>query len=310
MKFKIRYADQIVGVFSIIALSGLLFLIFSIGINQKWFSTKNYYYTYFDTADGMSVGMDLTYKGFSLGKIKSITLEGLMVRADYYVLAEYEDYIRENSLVELVTSPIGLGNSFIFHPSFETSELLPSGEQIHRIDSETGQQIIMEGKNTIKAHSDSIGAIISKVSTLLDSINALLVDLDDTVTGKADTPIAGIILNLESISSEIATVLAKISGSSDLITPILGRQIYLELASAFENINKLTSEATVIAGDAETLVEGVVPQVDDIIGDLDILLIQIQDVMEGLKKNPLIKGGVPNRSRESTATTKIRDGKF
>ncbi len=310
MKFKIRYADQIVGVFSIVAIAGLLVLIFSIGINQKWFTKKNYYYTIFDTANGISVGMDLTFKGFSLGKVKSITLDGMMVRVDYYVLSEYEKYMRENSLVELVTSPIGLGNSFIFHPSFGSEELIPSGRQIYRIDSDAGQEIIAEGKIIINGQNDSIGAIISKVSTLLDSVNLLLLDIDESVTGRAETPLSGIISNIEKSTSEVAAILKKVSGSADLITPVLGRKIYTELASAFENINRLTAEVNVIAGDAENLVEGMTPQLDDVLVELDTLLIQVQDVMEGLKNNPLIKNGVPDRTKEATATTKIRDGKF
>ena len=310
MKFKIRYADQIVGFFSLVAIAGLLVLIFSIGINQKWFTKKNYYYTIFDTANGISVGMDLTFKGFSLGKVKSITLDGMMVRVDYYVLSEYEKYMRENSLVELVTSPVGLGNSFIFHPSFGSEDLIPSGKQIFSIDSDAGQEIIAEGKIIIKDQNDSIGAIISKVSTLLDSVNVLLLDIDEAVTGRAETPLSGIISNIEKSTSEVTAILKKVSGSADLITPVLGRKIYTELASAFENINRLTAEVNVIAGDAENLVDGMTPQLEDVLGELDTLLIQVQDVMEGLKNNPLIKNGVPDRTKEATATTKIRDGKF
>ena len=103
MKFKIRYADQIVGLFSVAALVGLLFIIFSIGINQKWFHKKNYYFTILNTASGISTGMSLTYKGFSIGEIKDITLKGNFVRVDYYILSEYAFYVKENSLVEVIT---------------------------------------------------------------------------------------------------------------------------------------------------------------------------------------------------------------
>ena len=40
MKFKIKHADQIVGLFSLIAIVGLIALIFSIGVTQKWFEKK------------------------------------------------------------------------------------------------------------------------------------------------------------------------------------------------------------------------------------------------------------------------------
>ena len=47
MKFKIRFADQIVGFFSLLALALLFGFIFALGASQKWFVKKNIYYTYF-----------------------------------------------------------------------------------------------------------------------------------------------------------------------------------------------------------------------------------------------------------------------
>lgn len=64
MKFKIRFADQIVGVFSLFALAALLALIFAIGASQNWFVKKNYYHSYFNSGTELSVGMNVTYKGF------------------------------------------------------------------------------------------------------------------------------------------------------------------------------------------------------------------------------------------------------
>ena len=43
MKFKIRYADQIVGFFSIFALLVLIVLVFALGARQNWFVRKNIY---------------------------------------------------------------------------------------------------------------------------------------------------------------------------------------------------------------------------------------------------------------------------
>jgi len=45
MKFKIKYADQIVGILSLIAIIALIFIIFLIGSTQKWFVPKHNYYT-------------------------------------------------------------------------------------------------------------------------------------------------------------------------------------------------------------------------------------------------------------------------
>ena len=141
MKFKIRYADQIVGIFSLAAIAALIIFIFAIGAAQHWFVKKNNYYTIFDSGSGFSAGMDLTYKGFSIGKVKSITLKNGMVRVDYYVLDDYASYVHENSLVELITSPIGLGSSFVLHPG-NSKNLLDSDSEIYRLDSGYGRALI------------------------------------------------------------------------------------------------------------------------------------------------------------------------
>lgn len=302
MKFKIRFADQIVGFFSIVALIALIVLIFSLGINQKWFVKKNYYYTVFDSASGISTGTDLTYRGFSLGKVKSLKLVGSMVRVDYYVLSEYATYVKENSLVELITSPIGLGNSFILHPGSGPG-LIPDGGEIFRLDSVPGQKIVAEGKNRIRAQTDSIGALFNKVSLLLDNVNSLLTDLNDAINGKTNTPIAEILQNITLTTDNIVQMVSSITASDNYIAPLLGDGAYNEIYALLENINRVSSDLHNISSDAA-------PQLNQILYDLDKTMSKAKDVLEGVKNNPLIKGGVPDRSNESSATTKIRNKDF
>ena len=94
MKFKIRYADQIVGFFSLLALAGLIAFIFLLGASQNWFIKKNIYYAYFSSGSGISVGMDVSYKGFTIGKIKEVKLEGSDVRVEFYILGDYAEYVK------------------------------------------------------------------------------------------------------------------------------------------------------------------------------------------------------------------------
>ncbi len=309
MKFKIRYADQIVGLFSVAALVGLLFIIFSIGINQKWFHKKNYYFTILNTASGISTGMSLTYKGFSIGEIKDITLKGNFVRVDYYILSEYAFYVKENSLVEVITSPIGLGNSFVFHPGLGPG-LIPSGGEIYRRDSVFGQNIIAQGKIKIRQQTDSIGAILNKVTALLDNVNILFNDINQAVAGKSKTPLAEILKNVTESTESVSAVLARLTTSDELVSPVLGKEVYDELSSVIENINKVTGELKSFSGEMNEIASDASPRVGELLSDLDRILVQLQDVMEGVKNNPLIKNGIPDRSKETTATTKLRDKDF
>src|SRR5574344_2518090 len=106
MKFKIKYADKIVGFFSMAALAALIILVFSIGSKQNWFEKKYHYRTQFETASNISAEMALQYKGFTIGKVSKVELKDDQVWADWYILEKYINYAKYGSLVELVVSPL------------------------------------------------------------------------------------------------------------------------------------------------------------------------------------------------------------
>lgn len=309
MKFKIRYADQIVGIFSIAAIAGLVILIFAIGSQQHWFEKKNTYFTVFESGSGVSVGMDLTYKGFSIGKIKKVSLDGVMVRVDYYVLGEYTSYVKENSLVQLVTSPIGLGSSFNFYPG-KGPDLLPSESEIFRVDSRHGQKMIENHLIHIEKTTDSIGAIMNQVTDLLNHINSLAGQLDSALAGRIRgkaTPIQSIVGQIDGMLKNINELLSDESG---VIPKVLGPELSGDLITTLDNVAQISGDFTGVAANADKLVANAVPQVDSALIQLNTVLIQVEDVLTGLKNNPLLKGGIPDRSQSSSATTQMRNSDF
>ncbi|WP_149554964.1 MlaD family protein [Treponema pectinovorum] len=309
MKFKIRFADQIVGIFSIIALAGLIALIFAIGGRQHWFEKKLNFYTVFESGSGLSVGMDLNYKGFSIGKIKKVSLEGVMVRVDYYVLGEYSSFIKENSLVQLVTSPIGLGSSFNFYPG-SSYNLLEDGSEIFRVDSVPGQLIVEENLNQIEKQTDSIGALMNQVSTLLVNVNSLVSQIDSAFAGKLRTkvtPIQSIVKETDSLIKNINSILQAENGS---LSQILGADLYKNLNSVVANLFKISSDFASVSQNTDKLLENVTPQVDEALVQLNTVLLQLQDVMTGVKNNPLLRGGIPDRTKEEPSTFQMRNFDF
>lgn len=271
MKFKIRFADQIVGIFTFIAMLAVVGMIFAVGANNNWFVQKLNYYTIFESGSGISVGTALTYKGFAIGKVTKVSLEKMWVRADYYILAEYESYIKEGSLVQLITSPIGLGSEFVFHPG-RGEELMPDGAEIYRVGSRHADEIIEKRLNFIRDQSDSIGVLLNKASTLLDNVNNVLKLLTDAIQdrGRGTNKI------------------------KDLVAEII-------------NIIK---DSDVLVQDADNLVLTTSPELESITVQLQSSMVQIQDVLTGLKNNPLIKGGIPDRTQEKPVTSNQRNLEF
>ena len=309
MKFKIRYSDQIVGFFSLLAIFALVLFIFFMGAKQNWFVKKNIYYTYFTSGSGFSSGMDVMYKGFSIGKVRDVILDGSDVRVEYYILGDYKDYVKENSLVELITSPIGLGSSFVFHPG-KGPELLPPNSEIYRLDSLTAMEYISSKKIRIEKQEDSIGVLMKKVSSILDNVNVLLFTVNGALTGRGETPITKIVGNVNEISKNLSTLSVILADEKGAVPALLGADLTQNLTEVMKNIADVSQNLSSIAGNADGLINNAVPEIDAVLIQLNSVLVDVQDVLTGVKNNPLIRGGVPDRTSGKSSTSQLRSVDF
>lgn len=301
MRFKLNKFDRLVGISTIIGIAGLIVVIFFTGSTKKWFVKKLNYYTIFDTASGITKGMELTYRGFTIGKVRSTTLQGHSVRTDFYILADYEDYVREGSIVQLITSPIGLGSSFVFHPG-RGEGLVPVNSEIYRLDSEFAEEILAKNLNRIQAQSDSIGVLLSKVSSLLDNVNRLLSSVNDGVSGRGNTELSAIIQTVRGLLENIESLTAA-SGNSGILANIVGDDFNAQINAIVSNLGTVTKGV-------DGLISGVSPEIQILLVQLQSTMVQVQDVLVGLKNNPLIKNGVPDRSNENSAAPILRNTDF
>lgn len=331
MKFKIRYADQIVGIFSLIALVVLLVLVFALGAKQNWFIRKNVFYTEFESGSAIKPGMDINYKGFGIGKIKSIKLEDDKVIVEYYILDSYMNYVRENSLLEFSSNILGLGTSFVFHPG-RGVKLIEPGSEIYRYDSREGVRIRNRRLVDNDATGDAITGIINKVEPLLDSVTRLVTDLDIGLRGDSGrgnrgaegeqrqehkSELAKIIQNVGEISANIAVltkdlsrVTARMNGESGAVGPLLGEKGSESLDGILNNLEELLLKVGGLGEQAGELLKDSSPQLDSLLDQVDSLLLELQDVLTGVKNNPLIRNGVPDRSQEKSATPNMRSEDF
>ena len=60
MKFKIRFADQIVGTFVLAAILAVAAVLVLIGVNQRWFARNYYFTTEFSSGSGLFVDMPIS----------------------------------------------------------------------------------------------------------------------------------------------------------------------------------------------------------------------------------------------------------
>jgi len=328
MKFSIRFADQIVGALIILALGMVIFVIFMLGSNQRWFSRDYYFFTYFPSASGLSQNMAVQYKGFTIGRVKSIRLdENDQVEVRFSIFDTYIDRVRNGSLVEVIISPIGGigGNQFLFHPGTGT-DLLSEGDTIPAANSAEGKHLLAIGMAQRPDRDDNISNIINSVGTTINELNTLIADVQEALAGTSRTSLgrtmgsveaaaAGLDTNMDKLMVQLDPVLANIRELSDRMADPNG-PVAAILDSDSDVYADLTASLGAISATLQNLektsdfIPAQLPQVAVVINDLHTALQTFEDVLVSLTNNPLLKNGVPERKETKTGGAQTRDMEF
>jgi phospholipid/cholesterol/gamma-HCH transport system substrate-binding protein len=333
MKFKIRFADQIVGFFVVLALVMLIIVVFLLGNTHRWFANDILYKTYFNSASGLSVNMPLQYKGFTIGNVKSIALnERDDVEVIFSIYENYADRVRLGSIVELTVSPIGLGSQFIFYPGLG-SGLLEEGELIPRFDSREGRELVTLGLVLIPGKEDSISSIIAQVDTVLADIDIVLRQVQGALSAEADSPIGQalngvnqaiadinnvtanlnrtitpILNNVDAITGDVKTITTELSSADGLLMTLLGPDgtlavsidtALISITGTMQNLEKVSA-----------FIPQQLPQIAALIVELRQTLQTAEDVLVAVRNSPLLKNGVPSHIETQSNGTNPRDIAF
>jgi phospholipid/cholesterol/gamma-HCH transport system substrate-binding protein len=306
MKFSIRFADQIVGTLVVLALAILVFVVFMIGKNQRWFVNDNQYKTYFTSASGISPNMPVLHKGFTIGHVKKLSLSyDDRVEIIFTIFEEYAHRVTEGSVVEVQESPIGLGSTFVFYPGKGT-EIIPDGNVIPEVNSPEAKPYMARGLTEIPKANDSIGNIVNQVNSILETINKALVGAngeDSIVQIVGD--VQGVTGNLNTLTTELTDQLKPLITNLESFTAQISDPkgpLYeglISLAGIIENLNK-TSE----------FIPAQLPQIAVAVNELNIVLKQIQDVLTSIANNPLLKNGIPEQNETGPTGANPRNQKF
>jgi len=299
MKFSIRFADQIVGILVILALAILVFVVFMLGKNQRWFVKDSEYRTYFTSASGISKNMPVQHKGFTIGRVKDVKLsEDDSVIIFFTIFEEYSKRVKEGSVVEVQESPIGLGSSFVFYFGRGT-EVIPEGNVIPEVNSPEAKPYMARGLTDIPKTSDRIGNIVNQVNSILDTINQALIGAD------GENTVGQIVGNVEGVTRELNEQLKPLIANLESFTAQISNpkgplnEGIASLAGIIENLNK-TSE----------FIPAQLPQIAVAINELNIVLRQVQAVLTSIANNPLLKNGIPEQNETGPTGASPRDQKF
>lgn len=340
MKFKIRFASQIVGIFVIVGVLFLATVLVLMGINQRWFAKNYYFKSRFSSANGLSVGMPITFKGFTIGKITKLSLTPEnAVEVDFYIQDTFYPKVYENSVLQLQSNPLGLGGGLVFHQGKKPTEPLPENSYIPSLDTLEGKSLVMEKLVEIPKTEDAVTRLLGEIDPILENLNKVLVSVHTllgTVTtsleGKGSSPLAGTLRQSEKITEQIALTTKSLNQSIDqLMANATG--ITTDLADITHNLKEGTEVLRDPTGLVQKLldpkgslatffddnnrlfdqIEGILKQVHANLAELQQFTSFLnttqprilgaleegrqairkgQDVLEGLRNNPFLRGGI------------------
>ncbi len=351
-----RFASQIVGIFVLTALGFIIFILVSMGINQRWFAKNYQYWSTFQTGEGLSIGMGIKFRGFQIGKVTNLELtDENDVRVDFYISDSYISKVHEGSVLQLNSN--FLGSQLLFHQGLTPTPPPAEGSFIPSMKSEIGRKLIENQQVIIPNSEDTINNILSSVEPVLANVNNTLVSLntvlasaDDLLNGRNNGPVNEILV---SVNGVVQNAEQAVSGLTDVIDDTVNRANTLldsiqRIAGNIEttteelrdptglipklldpkgSLAKLLDDNDALFKQIEAILSGVndsvgevkefaefinttSPQISGILEEGRAALDQGKDVLEGLRNNPLIRGGISEDLKQPTTFDSYRDTEF
>jgi phospholipid/cholesterol/gamma-HCH transport system substrate-binding protein len=261
------------------------------------------------------------------------------VEVRFSVFDTYISRVRQGSLVEVLVSPIGLGNQFIFYPGLGL-ELVAEGDLIPAVDSAEGGAALASGLAFLPRHEDSITVILNRAGVLLESANVVMLDIDKVLSqvsgafeGSTDTTLGRTMGEVEAtvrsvqvlpenvnetlndLRAQIQPILANLNDISEklnapdgTVTAVLDSRgaVYTNLVKSLNSVSGTLANLERTSAFLPTQI----PQLAVLISDLRNAVKTAEDVLVSLTNNPLLRGGIPQNAETRSGGTNVRDIDF
>lgn len=196
MAYKFKSMEKLVGFFIVFTMLTVIAFLIMIGRGKEFFIKKNFYYTYYRSAQDITTSMEVVYNGLPIGKVKDMELmpdNRIYVRM--MIRREYESKIKADSVAAFLKPTMGSGTIYITTGTTNSS-VLTNNAQIISSHSKYGSKLLRDQRPDVALLDDLInnvneltvaledpeGALMALLWTINDlvlSINSVTVNLDD-----------------------------------------------------------------------------------------------------------------------------------
>ncbi|MDD5067337.1 MAG: MlaD family protein [bacterium] len=218
MAYKFKTVEKMIGIFIVAAGIILIASIIFIAKGQKLFVKKNHYSTVFNSADNLTEGMPIKFKGLKIGSVKSMELnEENKIMVQFTILREYANRIKTDSIIK-VNAPL-IGEKILeITEGTKEAVMAVNNSPLYSIDSEKGRELL-------KAQLSQQAA--TPTDLIVQNVQLLTAQLSDPDGGLMKT-----LRNMEKFSSAFASTYGD---NKDVITDMIKN-----LQQTTKNINDLS----------------------------------------------------------------------
>ena len=170
MAYKFRTIEKLVGIFVILGLTILIIALIFVLKGQHLIVKKIYFTTYFNSAENLSISMPVKLKGIEIGRLTQLHLDDSnRIVAKFYILKDYHNKIRKNSVI-MVNSPL-IGEKFIEITTGSSNyPIAEENDIIYSTDTEIGRKYLSEQLGKMPA---------SPTDLILKNVQLLTAQLSD-----------------------------------------------------------------------------------------------------------------------------------
>jgi len=283
---RFKYLERKIGLFLLVALTGLALVVTLVGMQRGLFSKKYSLQFTADRGTGFSKGMPVKLSGFRIGRVTELSLnEQAMVDITIELDRKYRKWIRTDSTIRLVKE--GLVGDSIIEVSVGSSSKpeLKDGGSISYQKTKGLDEIVEE-------ISDKVRPVLIEVRDIIGYINDPNGDLKKTIhnlelltrnleetRGRADILLDSTTRNLEVISQRSTNLLestsrkidsldiAKLNTSLEKLPPLLEKT-----NTTMANVSAITAETKKLAEHAFPLVPGLLSRTEELMFSTDRLI--------------------------------------
>ncbi len=325
----LRHSDKVVGVFVLAGTLLLLAALIFVGVNKRWFQSDLAYRSHFNTAEGLSPGLALELRGFAIGRVRNLTLnDENQVEVNFSIYNEYADRIVPGSVIELAVQPLGFGSSLVFYPGKDGGSPLPEGSVILSSDLPLGRKLLSEGKVDRPKGRDEVSSLLAllpplvvQVETVIGTMDHMLARLDQRLMGADGSMGTGLLgtvdgtlqgagvtvrefgnmaaqmdstaLRLDVILQSVAILAKEFEDPEGLIPTLIGNegsaaQFFQDQGKLFQSLTAITEELSQLMA----FMNSSTPDISLLMEEATSTLAESEKVMQGLKNNPLLRGGI------------------